>query len=246
MSIIEYILLFGSAIFGALASSFILKKRKDILLVLLSFSGSYLLGVTVLHLIPSLYAEPIQGTGLFMLGGFFIQLLLEQLSRGVEHGHLHFHQGEGKVAMVVSVLAGLGLHAFMEGLPLDYYDEFHLSNHGHDHNGHNHFLWAIILHKIPAAFALMSLLKLANFSNRTIWIALVIFASMSPLGALLGSALELTDELRTWILALISGSLLHISTTILFETDKSKEHKISLRKFLIILLGMLLAILSIF
>ena len=148
--------------------------------------------------------------------------------------------------MVVSVLAGLGLHAFMEGLPLDYYDEFHLSNHGHDHNGHNHFLWAIILHKIPAAFALMSLLKLANFSNRTIWIALVIFASMSPLGALLGSALELTDELRTWILALISGSLLHISTTILFETDKSKEHKISLRKFLIILLGMLLAILSIF
>ena len=64
MSIWEYILLFASAIFGAYASSFVIKKRDDILQLLLSFSGSYLLGVTVLHLIPSLYAtNTAKGTG---------------------------------------------------------------------------------------------------------------------------------------------------------------------------------------
>jgi zinc transporter ZupT len=244
MSVWEYILLFSSAILGAIASSLTIRKKEFVLQFLLSFSGSYLLGVTVLHLIPSLYTNPVRGTGLFMLGGFFIQLLLEQLSRGVEHGHMHFHKEEGKAAMVISVLAGLGLHAFMEGLPLDYYDSYHLENHGHDHGHHNHFLWAIILHKIPAAFALMSLLTLANFSKRTIWISIVIFAMMSPLGALLGGMLELNANSRTLTLALISGSLLHISTTILFEADKSKEHKISLKKFITILIGILMALTS--
>jgi zinc transporter ZupT len=244
MSIWEYILLFGSALIGAVASSFTIRKRDDILQFLLSFSGSYLLGVTVLHLIPSLYSNTIKGTGFFMLGGFLIQLLLEQLSRGVEHGHMHFHKEEGKVAMAISVLAGLGLHAFMEGLPLDYYDSYHLANHGHDHGSHNHFLWAIILHKIPAAFALMSLLSMANFNKKTVWIAIIIFAAMSPLGALLGSMLDFDEQSRTWTLALISGSLLHISTTILFEADKSKQHKVSLKKFITILIGILMALTS--
>lgn len=245
MSIWEYILLFASAIFGAYASSFVIKKRDDILQLLLSFSGSYLLGVTVLHLIPSLYAtNTAKGTGFFMLGGFIIQLLLEQLSRGVEHGHMHFHQEEGRTAMVVSVLAGLGLHAFMEGLPLDYYEQFHDVHHSHDHSGHNHFLWAIILHKIPAAFALMSLLSMAGFSKKTVWTAIIIFALMSPLGALLGGLMNMDNQARTWTLALISGSLLHISTTILFETDKSKEHKISLKKFITIIIGILMALTS--
>ena len=247
MSTLEYILLFASAIVGALASSLVLKRQQNVLQFLLSFSGSYLLGITVLHLIPGIYASPVKGAGFFMLAGFLIQLFLEQLSRGVEHGHMHYHQGEGKIAMVLSVLAGLGLHAFIEGLPLDYYEEFHnhYHNHDHDHHGHNHFLWAIILHKIPAAFALMSLLKMGGFKNRLIWTAIVVFALMSPIGALLGGSLNLNDASRTQIMALISGSLLHISTTILFEADKSKEHRISLKKFITIIIGMSMAVLSI-
>jgi zinc transporter ZupT len=100
------------------------------------------------------------------------------------------------------------------------------------------------LHKIPAAFALMSLLSMANFNKKTVWIAIIIFAAMSPLGALLGSMLDFDEQSRTWTLALISGSLLHISTTILFEADKSKQHKVSLKKFITILIGILMALTS--
>lgn len=242
MSFWEYLLLFLSVILGGgLAFLFKTYNQKGLGLVL-SFSGSYLLGITVLHLMPGVFSHPEPSIGLWVLVGFFIQLLLEQLSKGVEHGHIHAHQ-HASASFAIQVMLGLCLHAFLEGLPLSNYPDFHAHHHAESHN-HNHLLYGIILHKAPAAFALVILLLLSSFKKKVVIAALIIFASMSPLGAWLMAQLHFSEQLLTSLIALVIGSFLHISTTILFEADDTHQHKVSWRKMLVILLGIGIALLT--
>ena len=48
-----------------------------------------LICVCVLELIPSLYKMDYENTGLFILLGFFLQIILDYFSHGIEHGHVH-------------------------------------------------------------------------------------------------------------------------------------------------------------
>ncbi|MBL4710802.1 MAG: ZIP family metal transporter, partial [Flavobacteriales bacterium] len=59
---------------------------------LLSFSGAYLLGICFLHLIPELFEENDSSVGLYLLIGFFLQLILDYFSGGIEHGHAHVNK----------------------------------------------------------------------------------------------------------------------------------------------------------
>jgi len=138
MAIWEYALLFISVLVGGALAFLFRQGTKPTLVLLLSFSGAYLLGITVLHLLPGAFAETNASPGYWILAGFLVQLLLEQFSRGVEHGHVHVHE-RGHTAMAIQVMIGLSLHAFLEGLPLSHYGEFHNALHGDDH-GHHHFL----------------------------------------------------------------------------------------------------------
>lgn len=241
MSLWEYILLFTTVFIGGSAGFFFNKEKKNLLQLVLSFSGAYILGITVLHLMPEVFSHDNSLIGLWMLVGFFLQLLLEQLSVGVEHGHIHAPH-RFSVGFVVSVMAGLSIHAFIEGIPLSYFGE--MSHHGHNH-GSNHLLYGVIFHHIPAALALVILLKVSGVKKRMIWLCLTIFAVMSPLGAALSAATAIPNNLQSGILALAVGSLLHISTVILFEMDSSSHHHISLKKLLAIALGTSLSILTI-
>jgi len=121
------------------------------------------------------------------------------------------------------------------------------SIHAHNHN--DHLLWGIVLHKAPAAFALVLLLIISNFKKPLIIIALLIFASMSPLGALVGKILTdqniLTIERQNYVVAFVIGSFLHIATTILFEVESAEHHSISMRKLIAILIGIGMAVLTI-
>jgi zinc transporter ZupT len=242
MAIWEYLLLFISVLAGGALAFLFRQGTKPALVLLLSFSGAYLLGITVLHLLPGAFAAENASPGYWILGGFLVQLLLEQLSRGVEHGHVHVHE-RGHSAMAVQVMIGLSLHAFLEGMPLSHYASFHDALHGDDH-GHHHFLFGIVLHKLPAAFALVSLLLLSHFRIATILICLALFAAMSPLGAFAAGGFKLDQVTVANLLGFVIGSLLHISTTILFESDDGKQHHISWSKLGIILLGMGLALLT--
>lgn len=243
MPIWQYILLFSSVLIGGSFGFAFNKENKNWLQIILSFSGAYILGITVLHLMPWVFDGATHIIGLWVLGGFFIQLLLEQLSVGVEHGHIHApHRYSG--SFVISVMLGLAVHAFVEGIPLSYYGELHVEAHGHSHT-HNHLLYGIILHHIPAALALVLLLKISGASKKTTWICLAIFAAMSPLGAAVASLTAISPSLQKGILAFAVGSLLHIATVILFEMDNSNHHKIPPRKFVAIILGIGLSILTI-
>ena len=243
MPIWQYILLFSSVFIGGSLGFFFNKERKDWLQLVLSFSGAYILGIVILHLMPWVFSGNDHLIGLWVIAGFFMQLLLEQFSVGVEHGHIHAPHKYSS-GFVVSVLLGLGIHAFVEGIPLSYYDDFSFAEHGHEHS-HNHFLYGIILHHIPAAVALVILLKMSGVKKRIIWTGLAFFALMSPLGAAVSSLTAISPELQKGILAFAVGSLLHISTVILFETDSSNHHQIPRKKVLAIVIGIGLSILTV-
>lgn len=239
MDLIEYLLLFFSVLLGGGVAFYVKKNNKTLMELVLSLSGAYLLGITVLHLMPAIFVTPSHTTGFFVLIGFLLQLFLEQLSGGVEHGHIHApHHPAANFA--VSVMIGLCVHAFIEGMPLSNYET--LAHVGHEHN---HLLYGVILHKAPAAFALVLLFLTANFKKSTVLTCLFLFAAMSPFGAFIAESISFDIPTQIKIMAVVIGSFLHISTTILFETDKTHHHKVPLKRVIAILVGIGFAALTV-
>lgn len=218
------ILLLLSVLIGA-SLVFILKPSTKIVRLLLAFSGAYLLSVTILHLLPEVYAagNDFKRIGIFILAGIVLQSVLESFSKGAEHGHIHIHTDGKKFPMLLFV--SLCIHAFSEGLPI--------------HSDKDNLLWAIIVHKIPIAIVLTTFLLNSKYSKKIIFIFLTLFAFMSPLGVL-ANKITFFSHYQTEISALIIGVFLHISTIILFEA--SENHKFNFQKFMAILLGILLTI----
>lgn len=222
-----------SASLGGFAIFFAKSNNQEWLKLILSFSGAYLFAITVLHLIPEAYATGGSEIGIFVLIGFLFQIVLEQFSQGVEHGHMHTHSHPSSI-FPLGIMVSLCLHAFLEGMPIaaDQKDEF---------------VFGIAIHHIPAAFALSSILKNHQISVRTIIICILVFASMSPLGYTLSWGLKSgdiggIDQYFDKIMGVVIGIFLHISTTILFES--SVNHKVKIRKMLAALSGIVLAILG--
>ena len=232
--IVELLILFGCV---ALTGGTVLLMRKPLHKqggILLAFSGAYLLGFCVTHLLPYIFHSDLGKPGLWILGGFLIQILLEFVSEGVEHGHFHYDEGNKKFPWVI--LIGLCLHAYFEGMPF-----------GADTDHQHSLLLGIVLHKVPVALVLSGMFLQAGFSLRKSMLLLLMFAAMSPLGAVSYVAIEGTDILAPEIIApavnaLLVGILLHVATTILFESGDG--HRFNLLKVLIIIAGLGLAYLS--
>lgn len=221
----NYILLITAVLLGSLLVLF-LKPSKQIIRLLLAFSGAYLLSVTVLHLLPDVYTVTSNSTivGIFILVGIILQSVLESFSKGAEHGHIHIHSDGKKFPTLLFV--SLCLHAFSEGLPIHHADE--------------NLLLAIVVHKIPIAIVLTSFLLETKYSKKIVFSFLFFFGLMSPLGVLLGDKIPFFTTYNTEITAFIIGVFLHISTIILFES--TENHKFNLQKFIAILLGVLLTV----
>jgi zinc transporter ZupT len=240
MELWQYLILFVTSILGGIAGFWFQKDKKSLLQLLLSFSGAYIMGIIALHLMPSIFAGGQEFIGLWVLAGFFIQLLLEQFSKGVEHGHIHAPH-KLSFSFVFSVMAGLSIHAFFEGIPLSYYSQLVPNGHAHEHN---HLLYGVVMHHIPAAFALVILLLATKLKVTWIWLCLVVFSLMSPLGAMIPNLIDIPSKMQTSILAFAMGSLLHISTVILFEMESSGHHNFSLKKMIAITCGLLISVIT--
>lgn len=234
----EYLVLFVAVIIGGGIAFFPHNFRQENLKLTVAFTGAYVLGVCLLDFLPSIYLHnPNSFIGLWIAGGFLIQLLLEHLSMGLEHGHIHHHSGEGRFKSL-PILLGLSVHAFIEGMPLSGYHAMDVDSHHHAIEGMNYLLISIILHKIPAAFALSVFLLGEHSSRKRVLICLGIFAISSPLGALTAQILSPPVSIFPYLLAVVVGSFLHIGTTIIYEADYQKQHRISIKKLVLILLGL--------
>lgn len=217
-----YILPFLAVILGVGIAYVVKPNSPKGMKLILSFSGAFLLGVLILEMLPGIYQAVNPTSGGLILLGILIQKLLEFLSKGAEHGHTHKHSQQ---QLPWVLLLSLCVHAFLEGLPLGLQSKL---------------LWAISIHKITIGLVLGLLLFQTQNSGASKMGALLVFALMSPIGSFVGEYIPI-PLLRTWIDPLVAGVLIHISTTILFET--SEGHEFNLQKFLSIFLGMVLAIL---
>lgn len=245
--IITYSSLIGVVLFGGLLVYFFKEKITKYLKYILAFSGAFMLSIAVLHIIPEVYMNNGFSIGVYVLIGFLIQLILEYFSQGIEHGHIHVHSNKS-IYFLTPILISLCIHAFMEGIPLarDFSSEVH-SAHGHNHEHGNSFLVSILMHKFPIGIALMTLFLKSKLKMSLAFLWLIVFALMAPLGNLTGVVFQ--DFFQDYgyffeyILAIVLGMFLHISTTILFESDES--HKFNLLKLIIIMTGGVVAFLAV-
>lgn len=230
-----YIILFLAPLITGFVVMYLKPSLSANLKLLLSFSGSFLLAICFLHLIPELYHDYSYSIGIFILIGFILQILLEFFSKGIEHGH--YHPSKEKKIFPYALFLSLCLHSFVEGMALVE------PNHYHEHNFSNtSLLVGIIIHKIPIAIILTSLMLTNKISFKSRLLSIVIFALTAPIGLYLATTFGRTLLANVSILnALAVGILLHVSTTILFET--SEAHKFNLKKFLVIVIGLFSAIL---
>jgi zinc transporter ZupT len=245
MSLLEHLSLIGSILLiGIIAIGFI-GVVKNLSRIWLAFSGAFLVSITFLHLFPIIFHNGPHAIGLWVLIGFFGQLVLDQFSSGIEHGHLHTHDKRSSKMLILQVMLGLGIHSFVEGISLAGFEEsWHLSHeHTATFNNINPLLIGIILHHAPAAFALIMVLASSKISKPIMLTCLTIFAIMPSLGALTTSGVHLEMDVLQKILGFVAGSFLHVATTILFETDNS-DHRLPYKNLLASIAGVLLALLT--
>ena len=205
----------------------------------LVFAGAYLFSMTVIHLVPDLFLSDTDpfSLGLYILLGFFLQKLLENFSNGVEHGHVHTH---GHGYSVPFILISLAIHSFLEGsIMTDSFHSHHVQDALDSHGSSSKILLGIVMHKIPASFALMALFVIELKSRTKAFLLLLVFALSSPLGLIISEYFSHSEILpphyMTIFFAIVTGGFLQISTTIFIEANP--HHKMDWRRFGISLLG---------
>ncbi len=212
------------AIIIGIGIAFLTKKQKSIhTKLLLSFSGAFLLALTLFDLLPEVYEHlNSKRTGLFIMCGILLQIILELFSKGAEHGHIHIHKNESQFPWMLFI--SLCIHSFLEGFPI---------------HQHNDMLYGVFIHKIPIAALITTFLIQSNYSKFKIVSFIVVFAIMTPLGTLISNSSNISPHIISVINAIVIGIFLHISTTILFESGEG--HKFNLSKLLAISLGIVIA-----
>lgn len=193
---------------------------------LLIVSAGFLITICVNEVFPQVYSSNHGNIGLWVIGGVLLQMLLENLTKGFEHGHFH-HPAEGKKILPLALMIGLFIHAFLEGIPLANEQEIF-----------SPYLTGILVHNIPISFILGAfLVKNKKFSPSS-FLIVSIFALASPMGLVLGKYFH--PDLEVYFLALVGGIFLHISSVIIFES--SKNHNVDWQKIGYVLFGVMLAV----
>lgn len=206
--------------------------------LLLAFSGSFLLSITFLHLIPETVEEHGHKAGIYLLIGFFLQLLIQRFTHGVEHGHSHVHSHSHHFPLL-SILIGMGVHALMEGFPLGF--------NYRTANTNSSLYLAIATHKLPEIIVIATVIK--SVKGRT-WQAfglLTLFALFTPVSStvasFLGTKYYAISNILSVMIPIVAGAFIHIATTIFYESG-TKQHALTLHKTIAIVLGLLLGMLS--
>jgi zinc transporter ZupT len=196
-------------------------QRKNLKL-LLAFSGAFLLSITVFNFLPEVYQHNDKSIGLFIMIGIMLQIVLEFFSKGAEHGHVHLNKDSSVFPWLLFI--SLCIHSVLEGIPIE---------------AHHNLIYGIIVHKLPVAIILSTFFLASKLSKFNIAFFLITFALMTPLGVLLSQYFVFIQAYYYEISALVIGIFLHISTTILFESNEN--HKFNLTKLVTIIIAIMIA-----
>jgi zinc transporter ZupT len=218
----NYLLPLFSVLLGYSIALFLKPKNKTNLKLLLAFSGSFLLSLTVMHLLPEVYEKHKQNVGLFIMAGILFQIILEFFSKGAEHGHVHGHETMTHIPWLLFI--SLCIHAFLEGFPVSH---------------HHNLAIGIAIHHLPIAIILTVFFVNAQLNKKAIFAFMLTFAIMTPLGTIISDYLPIINQYYTEITAVVIGILFHISSTIIFES--SEGHKFNIAKISMIIFGVVLA-----
>lgn len=232
--ILTSVILFLIAFLPSVLVYFFGMKNSDQYKYILSFSGAYLFSITIIHILPEAITETgdVKLAGIFVLIGYYLQMFIEYFSTGVEHGHMHLHHhhhGREKYFIMLAMC----VHGFLEGSLLMH------PSHMHADETHNTLMIGLILHKIPEAFALATVLISMMQLRRSIFGWQALFALATPIGLLASDYLMdsgIADErIGGLIFALVAGNFLYISTTIFFEANP--EHKFKTNRIVMAIIG---------
>lgn len=233
--VFDFLKLFSSILLGVVCVFWLKLDQPRHIKLMNAFTGAFLLSLTLLHLLPELYEGPAPQShwliGTLILIGFYTQIALDGISKGVEHGHAHYLEGK----FPIGILAGLCLHAFIEAMALGDPHTYH------DLESRQCLLWSIVLHNFPVTIALLAMLLHTGIGRKAAlgWIA--VFAAMGPLGMSLSAFTGLANHSRE-MTAIVIGIFMHISTTILFEAEDG--HRIPIQKITAIVLGTAAGVIS--
>lgn len=240
-----YIIPLLAVIIGYLIALLTQPKNKKHIKLLMAFSGSFLLTLTVTHLLPDVYQAALsnlataagehlhshdpshdhQGAariGFFIMAGIVFQIILEYFSKGAEHGHVHSHEKLDRIPWLLFV--SLCIHAFFEGMPISQHSELALG---------------IGIHHLPIAIILTAFFINADMNKKMVFVFMMLFSIMTPLGTLISSNVPILSTYYPEISAIVVGILFHISSTIIFESNE--DHKFNINKLIAILLGVVAA-----
>jgi zinc transporter ZupT len=218
----NYLLPLFSVLIGYMIALFLKPKSKTNLKLLLAFSGSFLLSLTVMHLLPDVYESHNPAIGLFIMVGILFQIILEFFSKGAEHGHVHGHEIMTHIPWLLFI--SLCIHAFLEGFPVSH---------------HHSLALGIAIHHLPIAIILTMFFVNGNLNKKAIFAFMITFAVMTPMGTLLSDYFPVLNNYYNEITAVVIGILFHISSTIIFES--SEGHKFNIAKVSMIIFGIVLA-----
>ena len=179
------IILFTSVILAGFISEIFKRKIEKLKEFIISYSVSIVLTLICIHILPEIFSNNNIEIGYYILAGFLIQILLELLSKGIEHGHIHVH---GKITnhQLLVIFIGLSIHSFIEGLPVNTIEHLHHNHNLHNNNIEyiNNFSWiyllTILIHKLPIAAVLIFFLNSYGLNKiKKIW-SFIYFCCYSP------------------------------------------------------------------
>lgn len=104
---------------------------------LLVVSAGFLITICLNEVFPTVYHSDNHQIGVFVIAGVLLQMLLENLTKGFEHGHFHQHEEEQNI-LPIALMVGMFIHAFIEGIPL-----------ANINNYDSPYLMGILVHNLP-------------------------------------------------------------------------------------------------
>ena len=129
----DYLLPIYAVALGVIIAIIVKDKASWNIKLLLSFSGAFLLALTLFELLPEVYHHlEAKSTGVYIMSGILLQIVLELFSKGAEHGHMHMHKNDSTFPWLLFI--SLCIHSFLEGFPI------------HEHND---MVYGVLIHKIP-------------------------------------------------------------------------------------------------